>query len=325
MAGWPRSVRKFRPCSRNELPQKKIAAASLSTEAKPGSGTVARVLTAAILIPAVVALVWWGPPSVIAATGAVVALLALVEFFSLGEHLSLHAYRAWTGVCALGIFYQQWAATTAETHQVGRGVELTQISGVPQLPLELVLFIFVLGCAAIVFVSRRPLAETLGDIGISAAGLLAIALPLSSVVRIHAADAIGPKLLLFTLVLVWAGDTLGYFVGRSLGRIPMAPQLSPKKTWEGAAANLLGSVLVGVAFYHWLNIDAFSVVLMAGLANVAGQAGDLLESAYKRGAGVKDSGTLLPGHGGVLDRIDALILAAPVVWYYFHFVLASQF
>jgi phosphatidate cytidylyltransferase len=325
MAGWPRSVRKFRPCSRNELPQKKNAAASVSTEAKPGSGTVARVLTAAILIPAVVALVWWGPPSVIAAMGGVVALLALVEFFSLGEHLSLHAYRAWTGVCALGIFYQQWAATTAETHQVGRGVQLTQISGVPQVPLELVLFIFVLGCAAIVFVSRRPLAETLGDMGISAAGLLAIALPLSSVVRIHAVDAIGPKLLLFTLVLVWAGDTLGYFVGRSLGRIPMAPQLSPKKTWEGAAANLLGSALVGVAFYHWLHIDAFSAVLMACLANAAGQAGDLLESAYKRGAGVKDSGTLLPGHGGVLDRIDALILAAPVVWYYFHFLLASQF
>ncbi len=307
------------------FPKKKIAVASSSPEAKPGSGTLARVLTAAILIPAVVALVWWGPPSVIAAIGGVVALLALVEFFSLGEHLSLHAYRAWTAICALGIFYQQWAATTAETHEVGRGVQVTQISGVPEVPLELVLFIFVLGCAAIIFVSRRPLAETLGDIGISAAGLLAIALPLSSVVRIHAADAIGPKLLLFTLVLVWAGDTLGYFVGRSFGRIPMAPQLSPKKTWEGAAANLLGSALAGVAFYHWLHIDAFSAVVMACLANAAGQAGDLLESAYKRGAGVKDSGTLLPGHGGVLDRIDALILAAPVVWYYFHFLLASQF
>jgi len=311
------------------FPKKKIAAVSSSLEAKPGSGpgsgTFARVFTAAILIPAVVALVWWGPSSVIAAIGGVVALLALVEFFSLGEHLSLHAYRAWTGICALGIFYQQWAATTAETHEVGQGVQITQISGVPELPLDLVLFIFVLGCAAIVFVSRRPLAETLGDIGISAAGLLVIALPLSSVVRIQAVDAIGPKLLLFTLVLVWAGDTLGYFVGRSFGRIPMALQLSPKKTWEGAAANLLGSALVGVVFYRWLNIDAFSAVLMACLANAAGQAGDLLESAYKRGAGVKDSGTLLPGHGGVLDRIDALILAAPVVWYYFHFLLASRF
>ena len=104
------------------FPKTQMKSASASTEAKPRSGTVARVLTAAILIPAVVALVWWGPPSVIAAMGGVVALLALVEFFSLGEHLSLHAYRAWTCICALGIFYQQWAATTAETHQVGRGV-----------------------------------------------------------------------------------------------------------------------------------------------------------------------------------------------------------
>ena len=159
----------------------------------------------------------------------------------------------------------------------------------------------------------------------SAAGLVFIALPLSAVVRIHEAETIGPKLLLFTLLLVWAGDTLAYFVGRSFGRLPMAAQLSPKKTWEGAAANLLGSAIVGVALFRWLNIEAFQAVLMACLANVAGQAGDLLKSAYKRGAGVKNSGTLLPGHGGILDRIDALILAAPVVWYYFRFLLAWRF
>ena len=143
--------------------------------------------------------------------------------------------------------------------------------------------------------------------------------------RLHGVGIIGPKLLLFTLVLVWVGDTVAYFVGRSFGRVPMAAQLSPKKTWEGAAANLLGSAIAGLAFTRWLNIDILQVVLMACLANVAGQAGDLLKSAYKRGAGVKDSGTLLPGHGGVLDRIDALILAAPVVWYYFRFLLASRF
>jgi phosphatidate cytidylyltransferase len=145
------------------------------------------------------------------------------------------------------------------------------------------------------------------------------------VVRIHAVPLIGPKLLLFTLLLVWVGDTLAYFVGRSLGRMPMAPQLSPKKTWEGAAANLLGSAIVALVLFNWLDMDAFQAVFMACLANAAGQAGDLLKSAYKRGAGVKDSGTLLPGHGGILDRIDALILAAPVVWYYFRFLVASRF
>jgi phosphatidate cytidylyltransferase len=282
-------------------------------------------LTAAVLIPVVVALVWWGPTSLVAALGALIAVLALLEFFSLGARLNLQAYRWWTSTCALGIFFQQWAASGAQTYQLGRNLRLTQSSATPQLPLELVLLVFVVGCAAIVFSSKRPLAEALGDLGISAAGLMFIALPLSSIVRIHAVEAIGPKLLLFTLALVWAGDTLAYFIGRSFGRMPMAPQLSPKKTWEGAAANLLGSAIVAMFFFRWLNLDAFQAVLMASLANIAGQAGDLLKSSYKRGAGVKDSGTLLPGHGGMLDRIDALILAAPVVWYYFRFMLATRF
>ena len=295
------------------------------TNASAGSGTAARVLTAAVLIPAVAALVWWGPTWLVAALGGLVALLALLEFFSLGAHLNLHAYRLWTSLCALGIFFQQWTASAAQSWQLGRNLRLTQSSRIAELPLELVFFVFLLGCTATIFASQRPLAEAMGDIGISSAGLLFIALPLSAVVRIHALDVIGPKLLLFTLVLVWAGDTLAYFVGRSFGRVPMAAQLSPKKTWEGAAANLLGSAIVAVAFFRWLNIDAFQAVLMACLANIAGQAGDLLKSSYKRGAGVKDSGTLLPGHGGILDRIDALILAAPVVWYYFRFLMPSRF
>ncbi len=94
----------------------------------------------------------------------------------------------------------------------------------------------------------------------------------------------------------------------------MAPALSPKKTWEGALGNLIGSLLVAVAFSYWLQIDIWMLIAVAVLANIAGQMGDLLESAYKRSANVKDSGGLLPGHGGMLDRIDSLILASPVVW-----------
>ena len=289
------------------------------------SGTVARILTAAILIPAVVAVVWWGPTWLVAAAAGGIALLALFEFFSLGARLNLQAYRFWTALCALGIFFQQWTASAARSYQVGHNLRLIRSSPTPEFPLELVFFIFLLGCAATVFASRRPLVDALGDIGVSTSGLVFIALPLSAVVRIHGVGILGPKLLLFTLVLVWVGDTMAYFVGRSFGRVPLAAQLSPKKTWEGAAANLLGSVIVAVVMFRWLDIDAFQAVLMACLANIAGQAGDLLKSAYKRGAGVKDSGHLLPGHGGVLDRIDALILAAPVVWYYFRFVLASRF
>jgi phosphatidate cytidylyltransferase len=328
MVVWLRSVRKFRYCSRNELPNKQ-AWTRVNSGAR--SGTVTRILTAAILIPAVAAMVWWGPTWLVAAGAGGVALLALREFFLLGARLNLRAYQLCTYICAIGIFFQQWAASAVETSVIRRGVFLTDVSitertsAVYHLPLELVLFIFMLGCAATVFASSRPLVDALGDIGISTSGLVFIALPLSAVVRIHGVGILGPKLLLFTLVLVWVGDTTAYFVGRSFGRVPMAAQLSPRKTWEGAAANLLGSAIVALVLFRWLDIDAFQAVLMACLANIAGQAGDLLKSAYKRGAGVKDSGHLLPGHGGALDRIDALILAAPVVWYYFRLVLASRF
>ena len=283
-----------------------------------------RIATAAVMIPAVVAVVWWGSTGLVTALAGLVTLLALLEFFALGERIGLHGYRIWTSVCALAVLFQQWAATEAQSWTLGRNFRLTRSPVAAELPLELVLFVFVLGAAAIVFLSRRPLADALGDIGISAAGLLFVVLPFSALVRLDGVSVIGRRLVLFTLTLVWAGDTLAYFIGRWFGHMRMAPELSPKKTWEGAAANLLGSLLVGVSFARWLHIDAWQMVVMAGLANVGGQAGDLIESAYKRSAGVKDSGTLLPGHGGMLDRIDAMILVAPVVWYYFELVLAAK-
>ena len=114
------------------------------------------------------------------------------------------------------------------------------------MPLELVLFAFSSGCGGDRFLSRRPLADALGDIGISAAGLLFVVLPFSALVRLDGVNVIGRRLVLFTLTLVWPGDTLAYFIGRWCGHMRIAPELSPKKTWEGAAANLLGSLLVGV-------------------------------------------------------------------------------
>jgi len=283
-----------------------------------------RIATAAVMIPAVLAIVWWGSTGLVTALAGLVTLLALLEFFALGERIGLHAYRLWASVCALAVLFQQGTATKAQSWTLAGNFRLTRSAAASELPLELVLFVFVLGAAAIVFLSRRPLAEALGDIGISTAGLLFVVLPFSALVRLDGVSVIGPRLVLFTLTLVWVGDTLAYFIGRWCGRTRMAPELSPKKTWEGAAANLLGSLLVGVLFARWLHFAASHMLVMAGLANVGGQAGDLLESAYKRSAGVKDSGTLLPGHGGMLDRIDALILVAPVVWYYFELVLSSR-
>lgn len=289
--------------------------------------TLARVLTAAVLVPAIVAVVWWGSTGLVAAMTGLVTLLALLEFFTLGERAGLFGYRTWTGVCAMGLLIAQLALPREVLVSYGTGWQLLRHNALTTgtlFPLDLVLLVFVLGAAVLALASGRALAEVLPAVGISSAGLLFVALPLSFVVRLHAAESEGPKLLLFVLVLVWVGDTLAYFVGRGIGRLPMAPKLSPKKTWEGATANLLGALLVAVVFARWMTLQPGHLLVMAALGNVAGQVGDLLESAYKRSAGVKDSGMLLPGHGGVLDRIDALILAAPVVWYYFELVVSRR-
>ena len=162
--------------------------------------------------------------------------------------------------------------------------------------------------------TRRPLHEVLPAIAISSAAIFFVSLPFSYVVRLNEIEQMGRQLVIFTLVLVWAGDMLAYFVGKGLGRVPMAPALSPKKTWEGALGNVSPPCSWPFVFARWMQIDVSHAVVIAAIANIAGQAGDLIESAYKRGAAVKDSGGLLPGHGGMLDRIDSLILAAPVVW-----------
>jgi phosphatidate cytidylyltransferase len=273
-----------------------------------------RIFTALVLIPIVVALVWWGPAWVLAAVAALVAILALVEFFDLGERIAMRPFRKWTIVCAAGLFYAQYSLGLVETHSFAQGYSIVRSATGGVLSIEAVLLVFVFGAVGIGLATRWALHEVLPAIAISSAGLLFVALPFSYLVRINEINLVGRKLVLFTLCLIWAGDILAYFVGRGLGRVPMAPALSPKKTWEGALGNLLASLLVGVFFAKWLQIEATQMLLIAGLANTAGQMGDLIESAWKRGAAVKDSSNLLPGHGGVLDRIDSLILASPVVW-----------
>jgi phosphatidate cytidylyltransferase len=272
-----------------------------------------RVLTAAILIPVVVALVWWGPPWLLAAIAAVIAILALAEFFTLGDRVGLRAFRKWTMACSAGLFYAQYSAGAVEIRSVSFGIALVRRNVGVSLSLDALLLIFIFGAVSIGLATRRPLQEVLAAMAISSAGLLFIALPFSYLVRIELIERFGRELVLFTLVLIWAGDMLAYFVGRFLGRVPMAPVLSPKKTWEGAFANLVASLLVGFLFARWMGNDVLTMLVIAALANIAGQMGDLIESAYKRGAAVKDSGGLVPGHGGVFDRVDSLILAAPVV------------
>lgn len=278
-----------------------------------------RVVTALIMAPVVLALVWWAPLWAFAGVVGLIAALALQEFFALGAQAGMRGYWLWAGMCTVTLAVAQASQARVETYAVPGGVTIVKSAAHGWLTVENVLLLFVLGMTVAGTMNRRPVAETLGAIGLSAAGLLLISLPLSYMIRLQAVDDQGRIWTMFLLWLVWAGDSVAYFVGRAFGRFKMAPEISPKKTWEGAVGNLAGSLLVAAVFTRWLEVAGWHLFALAVLANFAGQAGDLVESAYKRSAGVKDSGTILPGHGGVLDRIDALIFAAPVVW------LAQQF
>jgi phosphatidate cytidylyltransferase len=163
----------------------------------------------------------------------------------------------------------------------------------------------------------------------------------------------GALFLLVLLLLVWAGDVAAYYVGRTIGKTKLAPRISPGKTWEGAVASALGATLVGLLLLHYLQfvydflarihlisppnqtvlstmtvsftpLPLSMAIAFALCVNVAAQFGDLAESMIKRGADLKDSGTLLPGHGGVLDRIDSLLFALPIGWL-FYFTLLGRF
>lgn len=127
---------------------------------------------------------------------------------------------------------------------------------------------------------------------------------------------VNPHWLLFAFLLCWAGDTAALYVGKNFGRHKLAPKISPGKTWEGAIASVAGGVLAGAIYARFLiPLAPMGLVLaIAAAGNIAGQIGDLLESAYKRWGGVKDSGSSLPGHGGWLDRIDSSLLSIPVVY-----------
>lgn len=135
-------------------------------------------------------------------------------------------------------------------------------------------------------------------------------------------------LLFFALALNWIGDTAAYYVGRTFGRRRIAPIVSPKKSWEGALASVAASVIFGLVYIGRVlpGISWWVIIAIAISGNVAGQLGDLAESAVKRGAGAKDSGRLLPGHGGMLDRVDSSLFTLPVVYaIYFFSLLISHY
>jgi phosphatidate cytidylyltransferase len=167
------------------------------------------------------------------------------------------------------------------------------------------------GIGSLVLLSRTPLEEAIPALGILCFGVPYFAAPIAALQHLQRAD---PWLVFLLMAIVWLGDTGAYYVGRRLGRHKMAPVVSPNKTWEGAAAGFVVS-LISAVVWSLCRLDRLDPGLLgvAALTAAAAQVGDLMESLIKRSAGVKDSGHVLPGHGGVLDRMDAMLFAAPVM------------
>lgn len=266
---------------------------------------MARILTALVLIPLVILLLFSGLFWLISTAAALVAILACWEYLGLADGSGARTSRWLVLVAVAALFVVNFFR--------------------PEMLLAAFsAFSFVLFCLA---AFRSPQERVLLDTSASVFGLLYIGLALVTIPLIWAEEH-GPSLLLMLFCVVWCGDIAALYVGRTLGKHKLAPKLSPNKTWEGSLASIGGSLIVTVLLIliaRWMqmhNLTGLSFdgswphwMLLAVLLNVAAQIGDLVESALKRGAKVKDSGSLLPGHGGVLDRIDALLLAAPVLWY----------
>jgi phosphatidate cytidylyltransferase len=262
-----------------------------------------RVITAAVLIPLVLLLLLKGGfLSVVMAT-ALIAELATWEYLTIAD---VHGSRRTLVLVAIAVLF---AATFLSATLILPAIGLCSL-------------VLLLVCSF-----RSPLERVLPDTAFSVFGLIYIGMTLATIPLVWVQQD-GPSLLIFLFCIVWTGDVAALYVGRSLGRHKLAPQISPNKTWEGSAASLAGSLLIAaalVALSRTLEDRSIFTLHFAGplarwlglavVLNLFAQVGDLVESAIKRGAGVKDSGVMLPGHGGILDRIDALLLAAPVLWY----------
>ena len=174
------------------------------------------------------------------------------------------------------------------------------------------------------FFGSREMKDAAFDVAFKAFGVVYIAVPFSFFALISGLED-GPWWIIFLFAVIWSNDTLAYVTGRQFGRHKLCPSISPGKTVEGAAGGIAGGFAAALLVNHFAGLGAgFAVVLSLSIVlGVAGIAGDLAESVLKRGAGVKDSGSIVPGHGGVLDRTDSLIFTIPVL-YYFLITCASQ-
>jgi phosphatidate cytidylyltransferase len=294
-----------------------------------------RVLTAVVLIPVVLAILFKAPNWFYSGFIGLIAVLAVHEYFGIAiryqQKLYVYMIEVAIGLYFLGQCLRGFDAFGSDSFGYRFGAFTSLLTGPRVLPLLL------LG----VSLSLKDLRQSLPATAFSYFGFLYVAFPLGAISQVGQHE-FGRFIVFIFLVVVWSGDIFAYYIGRAFGKHKLAEHISPKKTWEGAIASLAGATIVSVLLFRYaqqissalfkaasfvshgvLYADApnvsptWLVALLFGLlVNIAAQLGDLAESAMKRGAGVKDSGNLLPGHGGMLDRIDALLFAAPVLWFF---------
>lgn len=257
---------------------------------------MSRIISGALLLVAVVAALWFLPPIFLLGIAVVVALLAFREYVDIAARAGAHVSRPAGGIA----------------------VALVCIAvGIPGMPIDVALAGATLGLSALALSGAAKTAATGGALQSAAIAVFAplyIGLPLGLLAATR--WTLGREAALLLILTVAISDTFQYYSGRTLGRHPLAPIVSPKKTIEGAIGGFVGAALsLAVIGYWWLPQMSLPMRIALGLAVAAvGIVGDLFESLLKRSVDMKDASAIIPGHGGVLDRIDALLFAAPVYY-----------
>lgn len=257
-----------------------------------------KVVTALLITPPFLLLVALGPPILFALMVFITILLGLHEFFKLALPESEQTERL------IGI---------------GFGLALAILFPYGDAEIFAPFLVLILLVLSLIFmVTSKNLESTITNLGSSLFGIFYVGFLLSHIILIRNHPD-GSVWVLFLIITIWAGDIFALFCGTLFGRHKLYPKVSPNKTYEGLAGAILGSIILGLAF-TLLFIPSFSIrrcILITIILGILGQAGDFIESMLKRSAQVKDSGTLIPGHGGMLDRIDSFLFSAP----FFHYIL----
>jgi phosphatidate cytidylyltransferase len=269
--------------------------------------SVARILTAVVLLPILIASILIDQLQIVfCILVAAAVVIGEIEFWLLARKKQVRSditAGLLSGLALLTIFYFT---------SPGKALD--------SLMIELVLLLLVVGSLTAAIVRGAPYDRMILSVGVTVLSVMYVALLGGHLiaVRVGFAPALSRHLLSFFFLVIMGSDVAAYYGGRMFGRHKLAPNISPGKTWEGAVAGMLASLLLAVAAHYWffLNLPIKFALPLAAVMNVMGVLGDLTESALKRSAGMKDTAQFLPGHGGILDRIDSLLFNAPVIYYF---------